>query len=75
MSPEQGFQADISERPGDDTPRLVYADWLEEQGRPDEAFCQRWMAKHGKYPGDRCGLRVTGSDESPGRVSGRPDGK
>jgi uncharacterized protein (TIGR02996 family) len=53
MSPERGFQADIDERPGDATSRLVYADWLEEQGRSDEAFCQRWMAKHGKHPGDR----------------------
>ena len=58
MGPEQGFQADIDERPHDDTPRRVYADWLEEQGRHDEAFCQRWMVKHGKRPGDRRGLRI-----------------
>jgi uncharacterized protein (TIGR02996 family) len=58
MSTERGFQADIDEHPGDATPRLVYADWLEEQGRPDEAFCQRWMAKHGKHPGDRRGPRI-----------------
>ena len=24
--------------------RLVYADWLEEQGRNDEAYLQRWLA-------------------------------
>jgi uncharacterized protein (TIGR02996 family) len=58
MSLERGFLADIGERPGDGTPRLIYADWLEEQGRSDEAFCQRWMAKHGKHPGDRRGPRI-----------------
>jgi uncharacterized protein (TIGR02996 family) len=58
MSMEQGFLADIGERPDDGTPRLVYADWLEEQGRPDEALCQRWMAKHHKHPGDRSGPRI-----------------
>jgi uncharacterized protein (TIGR02996 family) len=55
MSPEKGLLADIDERPEDGTPRLVYADWLEEQGRADEAFCQRWMVRHGKRPGDRRG--------------------
>jgi uncharacterized protein (TIGR02996 family) len=58
MSPEKGLLADIDERPADGTPRLVYADWLEEQGRADEAFCQRWMVKHGKRPGDRRGPRI-----------------
>ncbi len=58
MSVEKGFQADIEERHADGTPRLVYADWLEEQGRADEAFCQRWMVQHGKRPGDRRGPRI-----------------
>jgi uncharacterized protein (TIGR02996 family) len=58
MSPEQGLLADIDARPADATPRLVYADWLEEQGRADEALCQRWLVKHGKHPGDRRGPRI-----------------
>jgi uncharacterized protein (TIGR02996 family) len=29
---EEAFLADIRARPDDDTPRLVYADWLDEQG-------------------------------------------
>ena len=55
---EWGLLEAIRAEPEDDAPRLVYADWLEEQGRPDEAFCQRWMAKHGKHPGDRNGPRI-----------------
>jgi uncharacterized protein (TIGR02996 family) len=32
MTPEDAFLQDIREHPDDDTPRLVYADWLEEHG-------------------------------------------
>src|SRR5262249_29083164 len=31
-TPEAGFFLDIRERPDDDLPRLVYADWLDETG-------------------------------------------
>src|SRR5947209_3533135 len=34
MPPEDGFLHDIGDHPDDDTPRLVYADWLEEHGGP-----------------------------------------
>jgi uncharacterized protein (TIGR02996 family) len=34
MTPEQAFLADILDHPEDDTPRLVYADWLDEHGGP-----------------------------------------
>jgi uncharacterized protein (TIGR02996 family) len=34
---EQGLLANIGENPDDDTPRLVYADWVEEHGRPERA--------------------------------------
>jgi uncharacterized protein (TIGR02996 family) len=37
MSLEQAFLADILAQPDDDTPRLVYADWLEEQGEAARA--------------------------------------
>jgi uncharacterized protein (TIGR02996 family) len=36
MNPE-AFVAAISEKPDDDTPRLVCADWLEEHGQPQRA--------------------------------------
>jgi uncharacterized protein (TIGR02996 family) len=32
MSTETAFLADIAEHPDDDTPRLVYADWLDDHG-------------------------------------------
>jgi uncharacterized protein (TIGR02996 family) len=35
---EEGFLRSILDRPGDDTPRLVYADWLEERADPRGAF-------------------------------------
>ena len=33
MGIEQGFLDDIASNLDDDAPRLIYADWLEEQGR------------------------------------------
>lgn len=33
MNTEAAFLADIAEHPDDDAPRLVFADWLEDQGR------------------------------------------
>src|SRR5262249_54909259 len=37
MSDGQAILRTIVENPADDAPRLVYADWLEEQGRPEPA--------------------------------------
>jgi len=37
MSDGQAILRTIVENPADDAPRLVYADWLEEQGRPERA--------------------------------------
>lgn len=42
---EAGFIAALDERPDDWRLRLIYSDWLEEQGRLDEAACQRWMER------------------------------
>jgi uncharacterized protein (TIGR02996 family) len=38
MNHEQGFLRAIIQNPDDDTPRLIYADWLEEQGNPRGEF-------------------------------------
>jgi uncharacterized protein (TIGR02996 family) len=37
MPDDGAFLRAIIENPDDDAPRLIYADWLEEQGRPDRA--------------------------------------
>ena len=37
MTREEAFLADILEHPDEDGPRLVYADWLEDQGDADRA--------------------------------------
>src|SRR5438552_1311228 len=37
MTPEEAFLCDICEHPDDDSPRLIYADWLEEHGQRDLA--------------------------------------
>ena len=45
-----GFHEKLDQRPDDWDLRLIYADWLEQQERPEEAFTQRWMAKYKKAP-------------------------
>lgn len=42
---EQAFKQSIRENPHDPTHRLIYADWLEEKGRPTEAHLHRLIAK------------------------------
>jgi uncharacterized protein (TIGR02996 family) len=37
MASHEGFRREIVEHPDDDTPRLVYADWLDDQGDADRA--------------------------------------
>jgi uncharacterized protein (TIGR02996 family) len=37
LTPDQAFFQSIRDSPRDDTPRLVYADWLEETGQPERA--------------------------------------
>jgi uncharacterized protein (TIGR02996 family) len=37
MTHGEAFIEAIAESPNDDTPRLVYADWLDEHGQPERA--------------------------------------
>ena len=37
MPSDEAFLHDICEHPDDDAPRLIYADWLDEHGRPERA--------------------------------------
>ena len=46
------FLADIKEHPGDDTPRLILADWLQDQGDPRGEFI-RLQCQLARRPADR----------------------
>lgn len=47
MTPiERAFLDDIIQNPGDDTPRLILADWLSENGQEDRAEFIRMMLPH-----------------------------
>ena len=57
---DQAFLRAICETPDDDAPRLVYADWLEEHGRPERAEfirVQIELAKPAVGRADRTSLR------------------
>lgn len=48
MSNEDALKASIKDNPGQTTPRLVYADWLDDQdGRGHEAALHRFIAEPG----------------------------
>ncbi len=47
---EAEFLAEIEKAPEDMVPRLVFADWLDDNGRPIEAIAWRWLAEHEKRP-------------------------
>src|SRR5436305_326439 len=44
--------AAVCAHPDDDTPRLVYADWLEEQGKPERAELIRVQCELAQIEGD-----------------------
>jgi len=45
-----GFLADVVEHPDDDTPRLVFADWLEDHGDPARAEFIRVQIERSRLP-------------------------
>ncbi len=62
MTDEQGFLNACLSEPDHDLPKLVFADWLEEQGRTKEAwrirqylreYRPRWHEAVGQWSGDR----------------------
>lgn len=56
---ETAFQAALEEDPTSSATRLVFADWLEEQGDP-RAAGYRWMGNNGKYPKEATSLLFIG---------------
>lgn len=54
MTTEEGLLADILAKPDDDLPRLVYADWLDENGQTERAEFIRVQVGHNALT-KRCG--------------------
>src|SRR4051794_586533 len=50
---QSALWAAIRANPDDDTPRLVYADWLQEHGDEDRAELIRVQCELARLPGDR----------------------
>lgn len=50
MSERDELLEDVCAQPDEWKLRGVLADWCEDDGRPEEAACLRWMVKHRKRP-------------------------
>jgi uncharacterized protein (TIGR02996 family) len=50
MTTEEAFLHDIAAAPFNAAVRLIYADWLLDQGREDESYAWRWAAARKLYP-------------------------
>src|SRR5262249_59933734 len=86
MAPDEAFLQAIRDEPDSDTPRLIYADWLEEHGQPARAEfiraqCER--VRPGTEPGRAAELETRawrllagnwGAWGGPRRARGGPDG-
>jgi uncharacterized protein (TIGR02996 family) len=73
MDTEAAFLRSIEADLADPAPLLIYADWLEEQGKDQLAHTWRWMARRSYRPArrERLGPRVSlgrGRHESGARV-------
>lgn len=82
ISDDEAFIRTIVDRPGDDLPRLVYADWLDERGDPRGAYLRaetEWAKpwRDGQRPGDDAAVRAMAMEMDPvwvARVSRPPLG-
>jgi uncharacterized protein (TIGR02996 family) len=78
MTEDEAFIRAVVDNPGDDTPRLVYADWLDERDDPRGPYLRaehEWAATHD--PSDRETLRQMAKGLDPvwvARVSRPPVG-
>jgi uncharacterized protein (TIGR02996 family) len=53
MTEDEPFLRAIDAAPDDDTPRLVYADWLDERGDPRAAYVRAEVERHRLKPRDK----------------------
>jgi uncharacterized protein (TIGR02996 family) len=76
IDPEDLFWERIRDRPSDPIPRLLYADWCDENDRPVMSVVQRWLAATRRWPipddegwewwgCEDCGLEVADSGLLP----------
>ena len=65
---QENFMADICEHPDDDTPRLIFADWLEEHGTTD---AERERAEFIRL---QCGHGTTDTPENIAKIERRIQG-
>lgn len=63
MTHEEAFLQDILERPDDDAPRLIFADWLEDNGDPDRAEFVRLQIADQALRGARAERSPSRADE------------
>ena len=69
MTPDDAFLQAIVEAPDDDTPRLIYADWLEERGDPRGEFIRlQCRLDRLLQPNDSTGapFLIVGDSHTPG---------
>src|SRR6516162_10243136 len=50
MTEHEGFLDAIKAEPDDDTPRLIYADWLDDHGQPERAEFIRLQIESARLP-------------------------
>jgi uncharacterized protein (TIGR02996 family) len=67
MTEDEAFIRTIVDHPGDDTPRLVYADWLDDHGDPRGVYLRTEVAwakpwHQGRRPADAPELRGSAAD-------------
>jgi uncharacterized protein (TIGR02996 family) len=60
----QAFLSDIIDNPADDSPRLVYADWLDDQGESARGEFIRIQCRRSALPGDDPEQRLLAACES-----------
>jgi uncharacterized protein (TIGR02996 family) len=76
VTSDEAFRADICERPEDDTPRLIYADWLDDHGRPERAELIRVQCALARLPPEEegeMGRRRPRRDARWARLKARED--
>jgi uncharacterized protein (TIGR02996 family) len=82
MTPDDAFLQAIIESPDDDSPRLIYADYLEEHGQPERAElvrvqcelarCEPWTQSHRALAGRGASLLEAHADSWAGPLGLNP---